>query len=150
MVIPLKPNRIYLFCHSETHEMPHSSSTNTHRVWSKDSNDARHVSEHEDASVAAALAAYAPTHSFRRDLLAYCRMVKVTPHPRLIPMHPDEEENQGADNNVGSANANIYDLSESENVAIKNWRLDEGNCRGLCFALAFCPKIHSLWYVPWL
>lgn len=127
--------------------MPRSSQANAHRVWSKDSNDARHVSEQDDPSVAADLAAYTPTHSFRRDLLAYCRMVKVTPHPKLIPMHPDEEENEGAENAIRNANANIYDLSETENVAIRNWQLDQGNARGLCFALALCPKIHSVWYV---
>uniref|UniRef100_K3WIR1 Uncharacterized protein n=1 Tax=Globisporangium ultimum (strain ATCC 200006 / CBS 805.95 / DAOM BR144) TaxID=431595 RepID=K3WIR1_GLOUD len=115
------------------------------RVWCRDVNDKRRC-EPQNPKVVAALGVYSPTHSFRRDLLAYCRLVGVTPHPKLLPMHPDEEEAQGAEMNVSaSASGNsLYDLSETETITIKNWQLDHGNCEGLCFALALCPKIHSV------
>lgn len=131
--------------------MPRSSSSSAasaRRVWSKTDNDAQQASE-QSPSVAAALAAYAFTRNFRRDLLAYCRLVGVTPHPKLLPTHPDEEENLGAETsgsgNSSSSSANIYDLSDVESVAVKNWQLDRGNCEGLCFALPQCARIHSVW-----
>lgn len=129
--------------------MPRASAAGAaHRVWARDTNDARQLSE-QTPSVAAALAAYAPTHNFRRDVLAYCKVVGVTPHPKLVPMHPDEEENQGAESSSSgsSSSANLYDLTDVESVTVKNWQLDRGNCRALCFALPQCTKIHSLWCV---
>ncbi|KAF1323960.1 Lrr-containing protein, partial [Globisporangium splendens] len=115
------------------------------RVWCRDVNDKRRCEPH-DSKIVTALAAYTPTHSFRRDLLAYCRLVGVMPHPKLLPMHPDEEEAQGAETNSSTSTSgnSLYDLTETEDVTIKNWQLDHGNCEGLCFALALCPKIHSV------
>lgn len=106
------------------------------RVWAKDANDA----QQQSASVAAALGAFAFSHNLRRDVLAYCKLVGVTPHPKLVPMHPDEDETLGAD-----ASASVYDVSDTESVTVKNWQLDRSNCQGLCFVLPECPKIHSLW-----
>lgn len=135
--------------------MPRTSSfaaLRSESVWSVATNAARQRSPNDD-KVAAALAAYAPTHSFRRDLLFYCKLVNVLPHPKLLPLHPDEDENRGADrpnsNNSntsdGHAPANVlYDLSEVEELSVKNWQLDAGNLAGLCFALPLCPRIHTL------
>ncbi|TYZ57669.1 hypothetical protein PybrP1_011173 [[Pythium] brassicae (nom. inval.)] len=104
--------------------MPRSAEASARRVWAKDANDA----QQQSPSVAAALGAFSFSHNLRRDVLAYCKLVGVTPHPKLVPTHPDEEETLGAD-----GSACVYDLSETESVAVKNWQLDRGNCQGLLF-----------------
>lgn len=137
-----------------TLSMPRSSSSASLRyesVWSVATNAARQRLPSDD-KVTTALAAYTPTHSFRRDLLFYCKLVNVLPHPKLLPLHPDEDENRGTDrpsNNSSSSDSNTqaniqYDLSEVEELSVKNWQLDAGNLAGLCFALPQCPRIHTL------
>ncbi|GMF57718.1 unnamed protein product [Phytophthora fragariaefolia] len=112
-------------------------------VWSPDANSARQVPL-ENVGVTKAIAALPPAHVFRRDLLAYCTLRNLIPHPQLLPLHPDEEERQGAASSEASSGSNIYDVSEVEQISIKHWQLDEGNCRGLCFALPLSTKIRSV------
>lgn len=133
--------------------MPHASAKPSHPpptgVWSAEGNAARALSE-EDEAVASGLRAFVPTHSFRRDVLAYCALRDLVPHPKLLPLHADEEETQGADDAAASsANANVYDLSDVDQVGVKNWQLDDGNCRALCFALPLATRLRSLWWVSW-
>ncbi|KAG6595996.1 LRR-containing protein [Phytophthora cinnamomi] len=112
-------------------------------VWSPEANAARQVPLDND-TVTKAIAALPPAHVFRRDLLAYCSLRNLIPHPQLLPLHPDEEERQGAASSETSASSNIYDVSEVEQISIKHWQLDDGNCRGLCFALPLSTKVRSL------
>lgn len=126
--------------------MPRTTSPPQHAppkgVWSAKGNAARALSE-EDEAVASGLRAFVPTHSFRRDVLAYCALRDIVPHPKLLPLHADEEEAQGAED--PAVNANVYDLSDVDQVAIRNWQLDDGNCRALCFALPHATRLRSLW-----
>lgn len=115
-------------------------------VWSPEANAKRQVPL-DDNAVAKAVAALPPAHVFRRDLLAYCSLRNLIPHPQLLPLHPDEEERQGAASSEASVSSNIYDVSEVEQISIKHWQLDDGNCRAMCFALPFSTKIRSVWYV---
>ncbi|KAE9218774.1 hypothetical protein PF004_g13789 [Phytophthora fragariae] len=112
-------------------------------VWSPEANAARQVPVDNDA-VTRALAALPPAHVFRRDLLAYSTLRNLIPHPQLLPLHADEEERQGAASSEASASSNIYDVSEVEQISIKHWQLDDGNCRGLCFALPLSTKVRSV------
>jgi hypothetical protein len=114
-------------------------------VWSPEANTKRQTSVDDDA-VTKAIAALPPAHTFRRDLLAYCTLRNLIPHPQLLPLHPDEEERQGAASSEASASGNIYDVSDVEQVSIKHWQLDDGNCRALCHALPFSTKVRSVWY----
>jgi hypothetical protein len=127
-------------------KMPRATSQPQHAppkgVWSAEGNAARALSEEVEV-VASGLRAFVPTHSFRRDLLAYCALRNLVPHPKLLPLHADEEEAQGADD--PPANANVYDLSEVDQVTVRNWQLDDGNCRALCFALPHATRLRSLW-----
>ncbi|KAG7398810.1 hypothetical protein PHYBOEH_010442 [Phytophthora boehmeriae] len=112
-------------------------------VWSLDANAKRQVPE-GDQAVAKLLGNFAPSHNFRRDLLAYCTLRNLIPHPKLLPLHPDEEERQGAASSETSTNGNIYDLNDVENISVKHWQIDDGNYRALCFTLPFATKIRSV------
>ncbi|KAG7386256.1 hypothetical protein PHYPSEUDO_000470 [Phytophthora pseudosyringae] len=112
-------------------------------VWSPEANAQRQVPLDDDA-VSKAVAALPPARFFRRDLLAYCTLRNLIPHPQLLPLHPDEEERQGAASSDASASGNIYDVSEVEQISIKHWQLDDGNCRAMCFALPFSAKVRSV------
>ncbi|POM75886.1 Hypothetical protein PHPALM_6953, partial [Phytophthora palmivora] len=112
-------------------------------VWSAESNAQRQVPLDDDA-VSKAIAALQPVHLFRRDLLAYCALRNLIPHPQLLPLHPDEEERQGSTSSETSTSTNIYDLSEIEQISIKHWQLDDGNCRAMCYALPFTTKVRSV------
>ncbi|EGZ12266.1 hypothetical protein PHYSODRAFT_515523 [Phytophthora sojae] len=112
-------------------------------VWSPEANAARQVPVDNDA-VTKAIAALPPAHVFRRDLLAYCTLRNLIPHPQLLPLHPDEEERLGAASSEASSSSNIYDVSEVEQISIKHWQLDDGNCRGLCYALPLSTKVRSV------
>ncbi|POM66001.1 Hypothetical protein PHPALM_18203 [Phytophthora palmivora] len=112
-------------------------------VWSAESNAQRQVPLDDDA-VSKAIVALQPVHLFRRDLLAYCALRNLIPHPQLLPLHPDEEERQGSTSSETSTSTNIYDLSEIEQISIKHWQLDDGNCRAMCYALPFTTKVRSV------
>ncbi|KAL4101662.1 hypothetical protein PRIC1_005411 [Phytophthora ramorum] len=112
-------------------------------VWSPDANAKRQIPADDD-TVSKAIAALQPAHFFRRDLLAYCTLRNLIPHPQLLPLHPDEEERQGAASGEASTSSNIYDVSEIEQISIKHWQLDDGNCRALCFALPLSTKVRSV------
>ncbi|KAL3660433.1 hypothetical protein V7S43_014586 [Phytophthora oleae] len=111
-------------------------------VWSVEANAQRQVPV--DDAVAKAIAALPPAHVFRRDLLAYCTLRNLIPHPQLLPLHPDEEERQGAASSETSTSSNVYDVSEVEQLLVKHWQLDDGNFRAMCFALPFSLKIRSV------
>lgn len=105
-------------------------------VWFSTVNDGRLEESNEPALT--------PTGSFRRDVLDYCKLHDLVPHPKLLPLHADEEENIGADEPGNSGN--VYDLSEVDHVIVKHWALDVANCRALCFALPHAATLRSLWY----
>ncbi|RLN83695.1 hypothetical protein BBJ28_00012022 [Nothophytophthora sp. Chile5] len=100
-------------------------------------------SSHDEA-VAKALAAFAPTRVFRKDLLTYCTLRNLLPHPQLLPLHADEEERQGAATGEAPATGHVYDVSDVEELAVKHWQLDVGNSQALCFVLPLSVKVHSL------
>ncbi|ETL84334.1 hypothetical protein L917_15811 [Phytophthora nicotianae] len=110
-------------------------------VWSPEANAQRQVAI--DDSLSKAILSLPPTHVFRRDLLAYCTLRNLIPHPQLLPLHPDEEERQGAASSETAGINNVYDVSEVEQISIKHWQLDDGNCRAMCYALPL-SKVRSV------
>lgn len=114
-------------------------------TWSSEVNASRALGEDSDV-VSAGMRSFTPTHSFRRDVLTYCTLRNIIPHPKLLPLHADEEEAQGAED--GSSSGNVYDLSDAEELNVKNWSLDDANCHALCFALPHAIRLRSLWWVP--
>ncbi|RLN96955.1 hypothetical protein BBJ28_00000705 [Nothophytophthora sp. Chile5] len=112
-------------------------------VWSPSANAERQRPE-DDEAVAKALAAFAPTRVFRKDLLTYCTLRNLLPHPQLLPLHADEEERQGAANGEAPATGHVYDVSDVEELTVKHWQLDVGNSQALCFVLPLSAKVHSL------
>ncbi|KAG2771101.1 hypothetical protein PC129_g21738 [Phytophthora cactorum] len=112
-------------------------------VWSPETNAQRQVTL-DDGAVSKAILTLPPAHAFRRDVLAYCTLRNLIPHPQLVPLHPDEEERQGAASSEASASSSIYDVSEVEQISIKHWQLDDGNCRAMCYALPLSTKVRSV------
>ncbi|CEG39569.1 LRR-containing protein [Plasmopara halstedii] len=67
-------------------------------VWSPEANTLREISIEEN-TIANLLS---PNHAFRRDVLAYCELRNLIPHPQLLPLHPNEEESKGAILDIGN------------------------------------------------
>ncbi|KAG1691032.1 hypothetical protein DVH05_027315 [Phytophthora capsici] len=111
-------------------------------VWSAEANAQRQVPL--DDAVVKAIAALQPAHLFRRDFLTYCTLRNLIPHPQLLPLHPDEEERQGAASNETATSHNVYDVREVEQISVKHWQLDDGNFRAMCYALPSSLKIRSV------
>ena len=76
---------------------------------------------------------------FRRDFHAVCRHLGVVPHPKVLPRHPD------ADDEADSAAGQQYDWADVDDVTVKNWRVDGGNWRALCVSLSGGTRVRSLW-----
>ncbi|KAL7682307.1 putative leucine-rich [Plasmopara halstedii] len=121
-------------------KMVSSPGTLPRGVWSPEANTLREISIEEN-TIANLLS---PNHAFRRDVLAYCELRNLIPHPQLLPLHPNEEESKGAILGETSASSNVYDLSEVEQVSIRYWQLDDGNCRAMCYALSLSTRVRSV------
>lgn len=112
-------------------------------VWSTETNSQRQLPI-SNSSVTESLLALSPAHVFRRDMLAYCEVRNLIPHPQLLPLHLDEKESKGADPSETSISSNVYDLSEIEEISVKYWQLDDGNCQAMCYALPLSAKVRSV------
>ncbi|GLD96723.1 hypothetical protein PINS_up005406 [Pythium insidiosum] len=102
-------------------------------VWSVETNDQRFAALSGDALRSLL------------DAIAFYQATRLTPHPLVLPFHPDEEDpTTNAD--VGSQGHPpiVYDLRDVEHLQLRNWRLDDGSLRAVVFALPRCETIHTL------
>ncbi|TMW55692.1 hypothetical protein Poli38472_010574 [Pythium oligandrum] len=108
-------------------------------IWSVEANNARFQ---QLSNVNELVTRIMPTQAFRTDLLAFYDATRLLPHPQLLPFHPDEEEPSANPENGG--NGVHYELKNIEILTIKNWQIDQGSFRGMCFALEHCQLIHTV------
>ncbi|KAJ0399278.1 hypothetical protein P43SY_001862 [Pythium insidiosum] len=113
-------------------------------VWSVEANDLRLAALAPDV-LKARVDGLAPSGSFRRDVQSFYQATGLTPHPLVLPFHPDEEDpTTNADVGTQGHPPIVYDLRDIEQLSLRNWRLDDGSLRAIVFALPRCEAIHTL------
>ncbi|KDO25814.1 hypothetical protein SPRG_08757 [Saprolegnia parasitica CBS 223.65] len=102
-------------------------------VWSMTANDARGA--FSMAELNEATSNHVATASFRKDYLAYCKLMALVPHPKLLPNF-DEEDKDCLHQN--------YDESDVATVTVRNWMLDMPSLLLMDLALQRATSVHTL------
>ncbi|OQS00534.1 hypothetical protein THRCLA_05930 [Thraustotheca clavata] len=102
-------------------------------VWSIEDNEAR--AHFDAAELAEATGSLVPTKSFRKDYIAYCRLMQLIPHPKLCPNF-DEEDKDCLHQN--------YDDSDVDTICVRNWVLDMPSLLLMNLALQRTSAVHTL------
>ncbi|KAF0688288.1 Aste57867_20158 [Aphanomyces stellatus] len=102
-------------------------------VWSVQNNDVQFAME--DKELQDAVQGFQPQKSFRKDYLNYCKLLHVTPHPKLCPRLDEEDKdllNQS------------YDDADVDVINVGNWMLDTASLRVMTLALQYAPSVHTV------
>ncbi|EQC41057.1 hypothetical protein, variant [Saprolegnia diclina VS20] len=102
-------------------------------VWSTTANDARGA--FSMAELTEATSNHVATKSFRKDYLAYCKLMALVPHPKLLPNF-DEEDKDCLHQN--------YDESDVATITVRNWMLDMPSLLLMDLALQRATSVHTL------
>ncbi|ETV95609.1 hypothetical protein H310_11040 [Aphanomyces invadans] len=102
-------------------------------AWSAQTNDAHFVLDDKELHD---VSQKVQSHkSFRKDYLAYCKVLNVTPHPKLCPRLDEEDKDllvQG------------YDESDVDTVSVRNWMVDTASLKVMSLALHNSTAIHTV------
>ncbi|RHY81200.1 hypothetical protein DYB35_002930 [Aphanomyces astaci] len=100
-------------------------------AWSVQTNNAHWILD--DKELQDATQGFQSQKSFRKDFFAYCKLLNVTPHPKLCPKLDEEDKDL-----LG------YDESDTDTVNVRNWMLDGASLKVMSLALHNCPAIHTV------
>ncbi|OQS01361.1 hypothetical protein ACHHYP_01177 [Achlya hypogyna] len=112
-------------------------------VWSMQANDARGTFNMAELTERAL--SHTATQSFRKDYLAYCRLMGVIPHPKLCPNFDEEDKDclRMPAIPIYLLNQN-YDDSDVTTVTVRNWMVDMPSLLLMDLALQRAPSVVTL------